>query len=82
MEREEGMRAQANARYVGKGKGEEEGLVLGDVDGGVSGPGLDLDEALFEGVDVGMREFMATEKRVRERRRERERGREKISEDE
>lgn len=54
------------------GDGGNEGGV-GDLDevGGLRGVDLDLDGddgALFEGVPVGIREFMNTEKRLRERR--------------
>lgn len=57
-------------KRVGGGGGED--ITVGDLDGIEHGyEGVDLtDEGLFEGVPVGIREFMATEKRLRERRGE------------
>ena len=51
---------------LGAGGGGDEGG-LGDLDG-VGGLGGMDDEGLFGGVPVGIREFMNTEKRLRERR--------------
>ena len=76
---EEGMRGRKVRRAVGAagGNGEEEGagVGVGDMDeiGGLRGWDAEEDEALFEGVPVGIREFMKSEKRLRERERERER---------
>ncbi len=57
-------------RRVGAGGGKQ--TAVGDLDGMEQGfDGVDLtDEGLFEGVPVGIREFMATEKRLKERRGE------------
>lgn len=51
----------------GVGGGEDAGGEggVGDVDGV---GGMDLEGGLFEGVPVGIREFMVTEKRLRDRR--------------
>lgn len=70
-EREEGMRRHADVRYVGQGKEEEgDGGGFEGLDGG--GGGLEVDqEGLFDEVPIGMREFMATEKRLRERKQRR-----------
>lgn len=62
-----------NMRGRGKRKEGEvlgEGAVGGNDDGGAeSYEGVDLaQEGLFKGVPVGIREFMNTEKRLRERR--------------
>lgn len=59
-----------SGRKVGAGGGE--GTAVGVLDGMEQGfDGVDLtDEGLFEGVPVGIREFMATEKRLKERRGE------------
>ena len=72
-----GVRRMSEMRYVGRGP--EEGKGMGELDGmdgrgelDGMGQGED-DEGLFEGVDVGMREFMLTEKRVKARRERRER---------
>lgn len=46
---------------------------VGDMDDVGRGWNLDGEEALFEGVPVGIREFMATEKRLKERREREER---------
>lgn len=58
-------------RVIGVGDGSDEGGV-GDLDGvgGMDLTGMDDDDGggLFEGVPVGIREFMSTEKRLRERR--------------
>ena len=75
---EEGGRGRKVYRAVGAGvRGEEEGggMGVGDMDevGGLRGWDAEGDEALFEGVPVGIREFMKSEKRLRERERERER---------
>lgn len=83
-DREHERQARSGQRRVGSGGGGEEGRVrgmgdggneggVGDLDevGGLRGVDLDLDGddgALFEGVPVGIREFMNTEKRLRERR--------------
>ena len=48
--------------------------------GGLRGWDAEGDEALFEGVPVGIREFMKSEKRLRERESERDREREKMKE--
>ena len=78
--REQGMRDHANVRYVGRGKervrvaGEDVEGGIGDLDevGAGGFEGVDLDqEGLFDEVPVGMREFMATEKRLRERKQRR-----------
>lgn len=55
---------------VGAGGGKQ--TAVGDLDGMEQGfDGVDLtDEGLFKGVPVGIREFMATEKRLKERRGE------------
>ena len=52
-------------------------LDLGDVDGdggmaSYEGINIDDDEGLFEGVPVGIKEFMKQEKRIRERRSRKE----------
>lgn len=78
---EEGGRGRKVQRAVGAGAagvdGDEEGggMGVGDMDevGGLRGWDAEGDEALFEGVPVGIREFMKSEKRLRERERERER---------
>lgn len=80
----EGMRRHADVRYVGRGREEEEQAAREVEEGGGGGIGeLDaigggeveeeqLDsEGLFDEVPVGMREFMATEKRLRERKQRR-----------
>ena len=79
---EEGGRGRKVQRAVGAaagagGEGEEAGV--GDMDevGGLRGWDAEGDEALFEGVPVGIREFMKSEKRLREREREREKMKEK-----
>ena len=74
------MRDHANVRYVGRGKervrvaGEDVEGGIGDLDevgaGGFEGEDLDQ-EGLIEEVPVGRREFMATEKRLRERKQRR-----------
>ena len=76
----EGRRGKKAGRVVGATAGvggEEEGagMGVGDMDevGGLKGWDAEGDEALFEGVPVGIREFMKSEKRLRERERERER---------
>lgn len=70
-------------RAVGRGgsaEGEEkgDGVGVGELDepgGGREFEGVDLgDEGIFEGVPVGIREFMNVEKRLRERRAEKETG--------
>lgn len=79
-----GMRAHADVRYVGRGPGDGDGEEargggVKGLDGGVDGSdgGEDLDyndddeEGLFDEVPVGTREFMATEKRLRERKQRR-----------
>lgn len=54
------------------GGGGRKAIAMGDLDGTEQRfKGVDSsDEGLFEGVPVGIREFMATEKRLRERRGE------------
>ena len=80
---EEGGRGRKVGRAVGAAGvgGEEEGagMGVGDMDevGGLRGWDAEGNEALFEGVPVGIREFMKSEKRLRERERERERVKEK-----
>ena len=65
------MKGVARARDGEEGRGGDEGGV-GDMDGVGGFRNMDLsgeDEGgLFEGVPVGIREFMNTEKRLRERR--------------
>ena len=57
-------------RKRGIGESSEREGAVGDLDGMGGGfEGVDLrEEGLFEGVPVGIREFMAMEKRLRERR--------------
>ena len=75
---EEGGRGRKVRRAVGaagvSGQEEGAGIGVGDMDevGGLRGWDAEGDEALFEGVPVGIREFMKSEKRLRERERERE----------
>ena len=83
--RRRGVRGMAETRYVGRAPGEvvgggegegEGGGGVGEMDGlgGWEGEGEgNEDGGLFGGVDVGVREFMRTEKRVRARRERRER---------
>lgn len=70
--RSEGIGEQGRIRGRGMGSnGGDEGGV-GDMDGFGGFRGVDLDgeyeAGLFEGVPVGIREFMNTEKRLKERR--------------
>ena len=79
---EKGGRGRKVGMAVGAGVGGEEegaGMGVGDMDkvGGLRGWDAEGDEALFEGVPVGIREFMKSEKRLREREREREKAKEK-----
>lgn len=66
-----GSGEEGRVRGIGVGGGEDGGGA-GDLDevGGLRGMDLDggHEAALFEGVPVGIREFMNTEKRLRERR--------------
>ena len=81
---QQGERGRKVVRAVGAGagvSGEEEGagMGMGDMDevGGLKGWDAEGDEALFEGVPVGIREFIKSEKRLREREIERNRMKEK-----
>ncbi|KAL9602779.1 MAG: hypothetical protein Q9219_001622 [cf. Caloplaca sp. 3 TL-2023] len=61
----------------GKGRripGVDGGGVVGDMDEVGRGVDVDNEAGLFEGVPVGIREFMATEKRLREKRERDEKG--------
>lgn len=58
-------------------RGEDDGLAgLGDLDGMEGGfQGMEIgQEGLFDGVPVGIREFMNTEKRLRERKERQTKG--------
>lgn len=70
-QRRVGSGEEGRVKGMGVGDGVDEGGV-GDLDevGGFRGLDLDGDDegALFEGVPVGIREFMNTEKRLRDRR--------------
>lgn len=68
---EEQRQAASGGRRAGSGGiGGEGGVGDGDEVGGIGGVGLSGEDegGLFEGVPVGIREFMNTEKRLRERR--------------
>ncbi|KAL8752565.1 MAG: hypothetical protein Q9184_005684 [Pyrenodesmia sp. 2 TL-2023] len=77
-EKRKARQMRGRGRRVVGGKGGVGGTGVGDMDEMGRGWNLDDEGALFEGVPVGIREFMATEKRLRERReREGKEGRDK-----
>ncbi|KAI4138783.1 MAG: hypothetical protein L6R39_006612 [Caloplaca ligustica] len=77
MERKKARELRGRGRRMVGGSGSAAGGngSIGDVDEPVgSGVELDDERSLFEGVPVGIREFMATEKKLRERKEKEEQG--------